>query len=131
MLHRSRLIRALLIALGSVSVGLAVLGIFLPILPTTPFLLFAAWCYARSSTRFYVWLMTHRIWGKYLRDYTSGKGVPLRLKIWTLTLLWAAIFVSAFLVVEKTWVRVLLIAIACGVSIHILKIRTMKNESKP
>jgi uncharacterized protein len=128
MLHRSRLIRTLLIALGSVSVGLAVLGIFLPILPTTPFLLLAAWCYARSSRRFYVWLMTHRIWGKYLRDYTSGKGVPLRLKMWTLTLLWAAIFVSAFLVVEKTWVRVLLIVIACGVSIHILRIRTMKNE---
>jgi len=131
MLHHSRLIRYLLIALGSVSVGLAVLGIFLPILPTTPFLLLAAWCYARSSERFYVWLMTHRIWGKYLRDYTSGKGVPRRLKMWTLTLLWAAIFVSAFLVVETTWVRVLLIAIACGVSIHVLKIRTMKNESKP
>ena len=128
--YSSPLVRALLITAGSISVGLGVLGIVLPVLPTTPFLLLAAWCYARSSTRFYVWLMTHRLWGKYLRDYTSGKGVPLRVKIWALTLLWAAILSSAFLAVEITWVRILLIAIAIGVSAHILKIRTLRKGNK-
>jgi len=128
--YNSPLIRYLLIIIGSISVALAVLGIVLPVLPTTPFLLLAAWCYARSSTRFYVWLMTHRLWGKYLRDYTSGKGVPRSIKVWALTLLWAAILGSAFLAVDKIWVRVLLIVIAVGVSIHILKIRTLKSSDK-
>lgn len=127
-IYRSPVIRILLIVAGSISVGLAVLGIILPVLPTTPFLLLAAWCYARSSTRFYVWLMTHRLWGKYLRDYTSGKGVPLHIKIWALTLLWAAILSSAFLAVELIWVRILLIVIAIGVSIHIIKIKTLEKE---
>jgi uncharacterized protein len=127
-IYRSPVIRILLIVAGSISVGLAVLGIILPVLPTTPFLLLAAWCYARSSTRFYVWLMTHRLWGKYLRDYTSGKGVPLRIKVWALTLLWAAILSSAFLAVELIWVRILLIVIAIGVSIHIIKIKTLEKE---
>jgi uncharacterized membrane protein YbaN (DUF454 family) len=128
--YRSPFVRALLIVAGSISVGLGVLGIVLPILPTTPFLLLAAWCYARSSTRFYVWLMTHRLWGKYLRDYTSGKGVPLRVKIWALILLWAAILSSAFLAVEIIWVRIVLIAIAIGVSVHILKIQTLRKQDK-
>lgn len=128
--YNSPLIRYLLIIIGSISVALAVLGIVLPVLPTTPFLLLAAWCYARSSTRFYVWLMTHRLWGKYLRDYTSGKGVPRSIKVWALTLLWAAILGSAFLAVEITWVRILMIVIAIGVSIHILKIRTLKSNDK-
>jgi uncharacterized protein len=126
--HRSPFVRALLIAGGSISVGLGVLGIVLPVLPTTPFLLLAAWCYARSSTRFYVWLMTHRLWGKYLRDYTSGRGVPVRVKVSAITLLWAAILSSAFLAVDKIWVRVLLIIIAIAVSSHILMIKTLREE---
>lgn len=128
--YNSPFIRYLLFIIGSISVALAVLGIILPVLPTTPFLLLAAWCYARSSTRFYVWLMTHRLWGKYLRDYTSGKGVPRSIKVWALTLLWAAILGSAFLAVEITWVRILMIVIAIGVSIHILKIQTLKSSDK-
>lgn len=125
--YKSPLIRVLLIIAGSISVGLGVLGIVLPILPTTPFLLLAAWCYARSSTRFYIWLMTHRLWGKYLRNYTSGKGIPVRVKAWAITLLWAAILSSAFLAVDIIWVRVLLIAIAIGVTTHILKIKTLRE----
>lgn len=125
--YKSPFIRVLLIIAGSISVGLGVLGIVLPILPTTPFLLLAAWCYARSSTRFYVWLMTHRLWGKYLRNYTSGKGIPVRVKAWAIALLWAAILSSAFLAVDIIWVRVLLIAIAIGVTTHILKIKTLRE----
>lgn len=128
--YRSPLLRYFLISAGSVSVGLGILGMILPVLPSTPFLLLAAWCYARSSTRFYVWLMTHRLWGKYLRDYISGKGVPVHVKAWALTLLWAAILSSAFLAVDKIWIRALLIAIAIGVSIHILYIRTLSSEDK-
>ncbi|MBE0661955.1 MAG: YbaN family protein [Bacteroidales bacterium] len=125
--YNSPLVRYLLIFMGSISVGLAVLGIVLPVLPTTPFLLFAAWCYARSSTRFYVWLMTHRLWGKYLRDYTSGRGVPVKVKVYAIVLLWITILSSVIFAIDKLWLQILLIAIALGVSIHILRIRTLRQ----
>ncbi len=125
----SPLVRALLIAGGSISVGLGVLGIVLPILPTTPFLLLAAWCYARSSDRFYHWLMNHRLWGSYLRDYTSGKGIPAKVKMSALSLLWLAILSSALFATDKLWLRLLLVGIAIAVSAHILMIKTRhKNE---
>jgi uncharacterized protein len=124
----SPLVRYLLIFMGSISVGLAVLGIALPVLPTTPFLLFAAWCYARSSKRFYVWLMTHRLWGKYLSDYTSGKGVPVKVKVYAIALLWITILSSVIFAIDKLWLQMLLLAIATGVSFHILRIKTLKDS---
>jgi uncharacterized protein len=125
----SPFVRALLIAAGSISVGLGVLGIVLPILPTTPFLLLAAWCYARSSDRFHHWLMNHRLWGKYLRDYTSGLGIPAKVKMSALSLLWLAILSSAVFATDKLWLRILLVLIAIAVSAHILMIKTRhKNE---
>lgn len=128
--YSSPLIRLILIGGGSVAVGLAVLGIVLPVLPTTPFLLLAAWCYARSSTRFYLWLMNHRWWGKYLRDYTAGRGVPARVKVYAITLLWITILSSAFLAIDKIWLRILLITIATAVSIHIVRLRTLHEEKQ-
>lgn len=126
--HRSPFVRALLIIAGSISVALAVLGIVLPVLPTTPFLLLAAWCYVRSSERFYQWLINHRLWGKYLRDYLAGRGVPNRIKAWALTLLWVAILSSAFFAVGQTWAKILLLGIAVAVSIHILMLKTRREE---
>ncbi|MDZ4205504.1 MAG: YbaN family protein [Bacteroidales bacterium] len=126
--HNSPLVRIFLIVAGSVSVLLGVLGIILPVVPTTPFLLLAAFFYARSSEQLYNWLMHHRIWGRYLQDYTSGKGVPLLVKIWALTLLWATILSTVFCVVDKIWIQILLIAVAAAVSIHILNIRTLRKN---
>ena len=125
--HRgSRVVRALLIVAGITSVALGVLGIFLPILPTTPFLLLAAACFSRSSQRFYDWLMTNRWFGSYIRNYREGRGIELRHKVGTLLLLWLVIGATALLVIEKVWVKVLLGAIATGVTIHISRIKTYR-----
>ena len=102
-------------------VGLGVLGIILPLLPTTPFLLLAAWLFARGSPRLYHWLHTNRWFGKYIRDYREHRSIPLRAKIIVLTLLWLAIGYSTFFVVTLLWVQILLLAIATGVTIHILQ----------
>ncbi len=126
--YTSPFVRTLFIIAGSVSVGFGILGIVLPVLPTTPFLLLAAWFYIRSSDRFYRWLINHRFWGQYLRDYLSGKGVPNRVKAWALTLLWAAILSSAFFAVEVIWLRIILIAVAAAVSIHILLLKTKRKK---
>ncbi len=118
--------RTLLIIGGIASLTLGFIGIPVPLLPTTPFLLLSAYLFARSSPRLYNWLIYHRIFGKYIRDYREKRGVPLGVKIGTLLLLWVTISISAFLFVELVWVRILLLAIALGVSSHILCLKTLK-----
>ncbi len=121
-----RLGRMLLTSAGTLCVALGVAGMFLPLLPTTPFLLLAATCYARSSPRFYRWLMTNRWCGEYIRNYREGRGLPLQQKILTLALLWITIGATTVFVVPLWWVRVLLLAIASGVTFHLLRIKTYK-----
>ena len=119
--------RPLLIVAGTVSVGLGVLGAFLPLLPTTPFLLLAAACYAKSSERFSNWLLGNRLFGKVLRDYREGKGMPLKLKALSIAFLWLAIGCSVTFAVHILAVRVIVIVIGFCVTVHILSIRTPKH----
>lgn len=124
-------IRTLLIFLGTLCVVLGVLGIFLPVLPTTPFLLLAAICYARSSKRFYHWLMTNRWCGTYIRNYREGRGIPLKHKVLTISLLWLTIVSTAWLAVSAWWLRLIMLGIAVGVTIHLVKIKTYKPKTNP
>ena len=125
-----RLTRTLLVIAGTLCVALGVLGMFLPLLPTTPFLLLAAICYARSSERFYRWLMTNRWCGEYIRNYREGRGIPRKQKVLTIVLLWVTIGYTAWLVASLWWVRLVLLAIAVGVTIHLIRIRTFKPEAQ-
>lgn len=122
--------RKLLIAAGSLCVALGTLGVFMPLLPTTPFLLLAASCYSRGSPRFYRWLLTNRCCGEYVRNYRAGRGIPLRQKVMTIILLWVSIAWSATLV-PRLPVRVFLLAVAVGVTIHLLSIRTFRPAPPP
>lgn len=119
----------LLIIGGTLCVLLGFVGMFVPLLPTTPFLLLAAVCYARSSQKFYIWLLTNRWCGEYIRRYREGKGVPLRQKILALLLLWMTIGYAAGCVVSAWWLRAVLIAIAVGVTIHLVKVKTFRPEN--
>ena len=119
-------LKYLLIAIGTLSVALGLLGIFLPILPTTPFLLLAAACYIRSSERFYCWLINNRWLGEYIKNYREKKGIPQRAKIYTISLLWITILASAIFFVDILAIRILLILIAIGVTTHIASIKTLK-----
>jgi uncharacterized membrane protein YbaN (DUF454 family) len=118
--------RKLLIAAGTLSTGLGIIGIFVPILPTTPFLLLAAACYMRSSERFYQWLIKNRIFGSYVRNYIEGRGMPVKLKIFIIFLLWLTIGLSITFGVQNTVVRIVLICVAIGVTIHICLIKKRK-----
>lgn len=120
-------IRPLLVTFGTIFVGLGIVGIFVPILPTTPFLLLAAACYARSSQRFYHWLLYNRWFGNYIRNYRQKRGIPLKMKVLTISLLWVTIGVSAIFAVQSLVVRIILVLIAIGVSIHVLSIKTLKQ----
>jgi uncharacterized membrane protein YbaN (DUF454 family) len=104
-----------------------IVGIFLPLLPTTPFLLLAAACYVRSSKRFYHSLISNRLFGDYIRNYIERRGVPLRLKVSSLALLWVTIACSAAFATDTLWVRIVLVVIAIGVTAHILSLRTLRG----
>lgn len=118
--------RKLLLVAGTIFVVLGVIGIFLPLMPTTVFLLLAAACYMRSSEKFYHWLIHHRILGGMIRDYREGRGIPLRNRLITILLLWATIGASGYFFVENDWVRLLLGMVAVGVSAHLLTIHAKK-----
>lgn len=125
---RSNLLRWVLRIAGILSVGLGVLGVFVPLLPTTPFLLLAAACFVRSSPRLYRWLIHHKWFGSYIRCYREYRAITLRAKVVTLALLWAVIGYTAIGVVEAWWLRALLAAIAVGVTVHVSSLRTLTRE---
>ncbi len=114
--------RALLVAAGTAAVALAMLGVLLPILPTVPFLLIAAYCYARSSERFYCWLTKNRIFGSHLARYLCGKGIDWRVKAGSVALLWAVILITVLLAGLPSWTCVLLLVIAVGVTVHLVRL---------
>ena len=120
--------RYLLLALGLAAVGLGFVGIFVPLLPTTPFLLVAAACFVRSSERSYEWLTNHKWFGAYIRNYREFGAIALHGKIGSLAILWAVIGYTAFIEVTNLPLRILLGAIAAGVTIHILRLRTFRHE---
>ena len=125
---RTTVKRKLLIGAGTLSTGLGIIGVFVPILPTTPFLLLAAACYMRSSERFYQWLIHNRVFGVYVRNYIEGKGMPIKIKIFTILLLWLTIGLSITFGVQNIVIRIVLICIAIGVTVHVGLIKKRKVE---
>ncbi len=105
---------------GCIAVALAILGVFLPLLPTTPFLLLASACFARGSDRLHRWLLSNKLFGEYLRNIEDGRDIPRRAKIITLTVLWVSLGYSAYKL-DSVSLTALLLAIGIGVSVFLLK----------
>ena len=120
--------RGLLLAAGVLSVGLATVGLFLPLLPTTPFLLLAAACFVRSSDKLHQWLVTHRQLGPYIRNYQEHKAITRRSKVVSLLLLWGTITHTGISVTSSLAVRILLLLVGIGVTFHVLSLRTMTPD---
>lgn len=118
--------KALYILLGTLSLILGIIGIFLPLLPTTPFLLLAAALYVRSSPRLYDWLLNQKYLGPYIRNFRENKAIPLRAKIVSVSLIWITMLYCIFCLVPYVWLKVVLLLIATGTSYHILSFKTMR-----
>lgn len=125
-----RLVRSLWIMGGTIAVALGAVGIVVPVLPTTPFMLLAAYCYARSSRRFLHWLLHNRWFGCYIRNYRERRGMSLRHKILTLVALWLSIAYAVLYAVAAWWGKALLVAVALGVTAHLWHIRTLKPDPR-
>ncbi len=123
---KHRLVRWALMAAGAVLVGIGVLGVFLPLLPSTIFFLGAAACFGKSSPVAHRWLMTNRWFGKHLHDYHREKGATIAAKVMSIGSLWLGIGISQYFFVENTWVRLGLLVIAIAVTIHLLRLRTIR-----
>ena len=119
--------KTICIILGTISLGLGILGIFLPLLPTTPFLLLTAALYFKGSPRLYQWLLNHKYFGTYIRNLRENKAIPLRAKIISLLLMWGTMLYCIFFLIPLVWVKILLFLIAAGVTYHILSFKTLKK----
>ncbi|MBO4985973.1 MAG: YbaN family protein [Bacteroides sp.] len=114
------------IILGSLCLALGIIGIFLPLLPTTPFLLLSAALYFRSSPRLYDWLLSHKQLGPYIRNFREHKAIPLRAKVISVSLVWITLLYCALFVLPQLWLKAIMIALAVGISWHILSFKTLK-----
>jgi len=117
-------LRWILLLTGFAAIILAMIGVFLPVLPTVPFLLLALGCFARSSERFYAWLIDHAHFGPLIRPYLRGCGIPRVTKLKAIALVWISITISVLFLLETLWIRVCLLAIALGVTSYLLYLPT-------
>lgn len=116
--------RPVLIAAGTLCLGLGIIGVFVPVLPTTPFLLLASYCYARSSTRLHQWLLANRLFGRHIRDWEEHRSLPLKAKM-LISLLLASVFaLTVSFAIPYLALKILLILLGIGVTIYIWRIPT-------
>ena len=120
------LYRYLYFTSGILLVAIGVIGIFLPILPTTIFLILASACFVKSSPQANEWLRNHKILGAYIKNYQDKSGLTIKAKVFNIALLWIMILSSAFFFTEELFIKLLLLAIAIGVTIHLLMVKTKK-----
>ena len=122
--------KKLFIIAGTFFLAVGIIGIFIPVLPTTPFLLLAAASYARGSEHLYKWLMDNRILGSYIKNYIEGRGMPLKIKLITILILWTGIGLTIAFGVQHWAIRAALILIAVGVTTHISLIKPKQFKSE-
>lgn len=125
------MIKALLIIIGTLSLIVGIIGIFVPGLPTTVFLLITSACYVRSSEKLYNWLINHKIYGKFIRDYEQHRAMPRKSKIFALSMMWSMISLSVFVFIEVLYVKLIVTAAGLIGTIVILSIKTLENIKIP
>jgi uncharacterized membrane protein YbaN (DUF454 family) len=127
---KDSILNKILVISGTFFLLIGLIGIIIPILPTTPFLLLSAACYARGSKKFYNWLINNKWLGEYIKNYHQGKGIPINVKILTIVFLWITILFSTFIIISNYLIQIILIVIAIAVTIHVLTIKTKKKKIK-
>ncbi|ROR30605.1 hypothetical protein EDD66_102258 [Mobilisporobacter senegalensis] len=120
--------KTILFLIGCISVTLGTIGIFLPVLPTTPFVLLAAGCFSMSNKKFEERLKQNKYFGSYITNYQDKSGIPLKIKIRAIFFLWISLIISGILIQKPVIIGILAI-IGTGVTIHLLLIKTKKEST--
>lgn len=118
------MLRYLYISAGTLCVIIGAIGAFVPLLPTTPLLLLAAWLYVRSSDRLYNWLLNQKILGSYIRDFMEEKSIPKRAKIIALTMMWASMLFCIHFIAEQIWLKFILAIVTIAASLYIMSFKS-------
>lgn len=121
----NNIVKALLILIGTFAIALGVIGIIVPLLPTTPLLLLGAACYIRSSEKLYRLLIRNKWLGVYIDDFQKKRGISLKNKIISISALWLSMGISLYFSISSLWISALLVGIAVSVSALILSFRTV------
>ena len=119
--------RVVLLTVGLASLATGIAGMFVPVLPTTCFLLLAAWCFGKSSPTLHHWMHHNRWFGQYLRDYRAGHGIPRAVKVGSLSLMWLTIGATVVFAISTLWVRLALLLVAAAVTLHVVTLRTTRS----
>lgn len=115
-----KLVKTLFLFIGISSLVLGFIGIFLPLLPTTPFILLAAYCFAKSSERFHRYITQHKLFGKMVTDFNEKKVISKKNKIIALTLMWTTLSLSVIFFMPYTWIKLVVLGIGVAVSVYLL-----------
>lgn len=118
--------KTLLLIFGFIFMTLGALGIILPVLPTTPFMLLAAGCFSGSNKKMENWIKKNKYFGSYINNYQNGLGVPKKIKMKSITYLWISLIICTFFM-DKLWVKLLIFMIGSLVTIHLLSLKTKKE----
>lgn len=126
----SPMLRALLVAAGSISLALGVIGIFLPLLPTTPFVLLAAACYARASPRLHAWLLSNRTFGPLILEWERHRSIPYRVKLIAIVMMTVTFGASIIFFVKPLWLKAVLALFGFGLAIWMARIPSRDRPSR-
>jgi uncharacterized protein len=115
---RNPVLRYLWLGLGFLFAGIAFINVFIPGLPSTVFILIAVYFFARSSPRFYNWLLNNKLFGGLIRDWRAGKGIPLKAKIMAISVIALTISISIF-AIDNQLVKIIVAVCGVGISIYL------------
>lgn len=128
-MNRKRIVRVLFVIAGTIALVLGSIGTLIPVLPTTPFLLLACFCYMRSSEKLFKKLINHKAFGTYIYNYVIFRAITKKTKVLSVILLWSSLTISIILI-ENLHIRLILLVVGVGVTVHLLLLRTMHPEKE-
>ena len=122
------MMRGAYIIVGTIALVIGAIGLFLPVVPTTPLVLLAAACYYRGSDRLHTWILSSRWFGDTIKNYQEGRGLTRDTKVRAISMMWAMILISAWFFVSNLFVRVAMIGVAMGVTVYLVRLPTLERN---
>lgn len=122
-----KMMRGAYIIIGTISLLIGAIGLFLPVIPTTPLIILAAACYYRGSDRLHTWILSSRWFGDTIKNYQEGRGLTRDTKVRAISMMWVMMLVSAWFFVSSLFVRVAIICVGIGVTVYLVRLPTLEK----
>ena len=116
--------RLIFMSFGFTFLVIGAVGIVIPILPTTPFIIVSAFCFSKSSKRFERWISQNRYFGSYIENYKTKKGVPRDVKLQSIVFLWIMLIISGLIFSNSVYIPIILVVVGVAVTLHIALLKT-------